>query len=123
MEILITAVRAEYPSTAWLCSTPTIGSITAAMKKSALYVNSTYQMIFKYVQLIINGNLWRVSWSFLPRDVAMLTRSWLSNFCPSVRLPDTRIICMLNDRTKGTSSNILIPYVIAITLVFCHQQL
>ena len=62
---------------------------------------------------------------FLPRDLAMLARSWKSYFCsplrPSVRLSVTRVLCDC-DKTKQCTADILIPHERAITLVFWHQQ-
>ena len=59
----------------------------------------------------------------LPRDAAMLARSWESYSCPSVCasvcLSITRVLC---DKTKQRTADILIPHDKAITLVFWHQQ-
>jgi len=45
----------------------------------------------------------------------MLARYWGSQFCPSVRLSATRVLC---DEAKEHTADILIPYKRTITLVF-----
>ena len=57
---------------------------------------------------------------FLPREAAMLARSWDRNsVCLSVCLSVTRMLC---DETKGNAANLLIPHKRVITLVFRNQQ-
>jgi len=55
----------------------------------------------------------------LPREAAMLARSWGSYFCLYVCLSVTRVLC---DKMKEHTTDILIPYEKVINLVFCHQQ-